>query len=609
MKIIILLCFASVAVADAGIFAKIKNFFNGDSYTDADPSRGNGGGIGGSNFFECCFVSENFDFIIVGAGSAGAVIANRLSANPKWNVLLLEAGGDPTIMSRVPLIAPLLQFTQNDWKYFTEPEENTCRGYFENRCRVVRGKALGGSSQVNYMIYSRGHPRDYDGWARLGNDGWSFQEVLKYFIKSEGTVMKRDIDPEFHGRKGLQTTSFAQWTPNAVIKAFLKSWELLGFKKVDYNSDVQIGYSEMQTITKNGERADVVTEFLEPFRNRTNLVVLKNSHVTKILFGENKTAYGVEYVRRAKKYKATASKEVIVSAGAINSPQLLLLSGIGLAEDLKEFGIKQIANLSVGNNYHDHIIYPGAIYKHASLSSLPLNPFEFFRWLFTRRGSWATSAGIPALAFTNVQNPGSDYPDAEYPIILFTLSQLFFLVYPKPIYLLYYIKHILSPSFTFLTTIMKPKSRGYVKLRSGDPFAQPLIKGNYLSHPDDMDTLVKMMEYSHKIVESEPMRRIGVQVVKEKLPDCTSYDYGTYEYFVCAARHTATNYYHPAGTCKMGPRNDSEAVVDPKLLVYGVKNLRVADASIIPFLPNCHTHAVALMIGEKASDLIKERWL
>lgn len=524
--------------------------------------------------------------------------------------MLLEAGGDPTILSRVPLLAPLVQFTRSDWKYFTEPEENTCRGYFENRCRVVRGKALGGTSQANYMIYSRGHPKDYNRWAEMGNDGWSYEEVLKYFIKSERSNMRRDINPKFHGTDGLQDTTFAPWKPTPLIEAYLESWKSLGYKKVDYNSDVQIGYSEMQTFTKNGERADTVTEFLAPFRNRTNLVVLKNSFVTKILIDENKKAYGVEYVRRGKNYKATASKEVILSAGSINSPQLLMLSGIGLQGELSKFGIPLVANLSVGRNYQEHVIYPGFIFKHKSLKSeILLNPLYFVQWLLTRTGPFTTSGGIPALAFTNTTDPNSDYPDAEYPLIMLSLPHAFFLVYPKPRYLLYFLKHALAPSFTLLLTPMKPKSRGYVKLRSNNPFDAPLITGNYLNHPDDMNTIVKMMQFAVKIMETESMKKIGVSIVKEKFPDCTEYEYGTHEYFVCAARYTATNYYHPCGTNKMGPKSDSEAVVDPKLQVYGVKNLRVADASIIPLLPNAHTHAVALMIGEKASDFIKEKWL
>lgn len=557
--------------------------------------------------------AEIFDFIIVGAGSSGTVIANRLSENPEWNILLLEAGGNPTILTRVPLLAPLVQFTRNDWNYFTEPEEKVCNGFYKNRCPVVRGKALGGSSQANYMIYARGHPKDYDGWAELGNKGWSYEEVLKYFIKSERSHMEEDvarvIESKAHGKDGLQDTNYANWKPNPLIRAYLEAWKLLGFKEVDYNGHQQIGYSEMQTFTKNGERADVLTEFLKPFRNRTNLVVLKHSFVTKILIDGNKKAYGVEYTRRGKTYKARATKEVIVSAGSINTPKLLMLSGIGLKDELHQFGIPPIQNLSVGRNYHEHILYAGFIFKHKSLISSPLNPLYFLQWLFTRSGSWTTSAGIPALGFTNTTDPNSDYPNAEIPIIMFSLAHVFFLIYPKPIYLLYFLKHALAPSFSILPTVMKPKSRGYVTLRSKDPFAHPIIKGNYLHHPDDLESLLEMMQMVLRLTDTEPMKKLGVKLVTEKYPGCKEHEYGTREYWVCAVKQTATNYYHPAGTCKMGPVGDSEAVVNPKLQVYGIENLRVADISIIPFLPNCHTHAVALMIGEKASDMIKEKWL
>lgn len=217
-------------------------------------------------------------------------------------------------------------------------------------------------------------------------------------------------------------------------------------------------------------------------------------------------------------------------------------------------------------------------------------------------------AGIPALAFTNTKDPKSDYPNAEYPLIMFSLPQVFPLVYPKLNNIPFLLKHALSPSFSLLLTIMKPESRGYVKLRSNNPFDQPLIKGNYLHHPKDMETLLEVLQVALKVTETEPMRKLGVTLVKEKYPDCKEYEYATKEYWICAIRHIALNYYHPSGTCKMGPKSDSEAVVDPKLQVHGVKNLRVIDTSIIPLLPNCHTHAVALMIAEKGSDLIKEKW-
>lgn len=219
----------------------------------------------------------------MGAGSSGSVIANRLSENPKWSILLLEAGGTPTFLSRIPILASLTQYTRNNWNYFTEPQENACRGYLGNRCPVVRGKVLGGTSQLNYMIYSRGHPKDFDRWAEMGNEGWSYQEILKYFLKSERSHMKHNVIPKLHGKTGLQDTSFARWAPNRLIQAYMAAWKDFGYKQVDYNGVEQVGYSEIQTLTKNGERADALTEFLMPIRNRANLKILQNSFVLKIL--------------------------------------------------------------------------------------------------------------------------------------------------------------------------------------------------------------------------------------------------------------------------------------------------------------------------------------
>lgn len=458
------------------------------------------------------------------------------------------------------------------------------------------------------MIYSRGHPRDYDRWAEMGNEGWSYREVLKYFIKSERSNMKHNVDPKLHGTDGLQDTSFANWEPNRLTKAYLEAWNVLGYKQVDYNGFQQVGYSDMQTFTKNGERADVVTEFLISFHNRTNLKILKKSFATKILIDDNKKAYGIEYTHHKKKYIAIANKEIIISAGVINSPQLLMLSGIGLQEDLTEFGIPLIANLSVGRNLQEHPVYPGFIFKHKSLTSSPVNPLYFLQWLFTRKGPWATSGGVPALAFMNTTDHKNEYPDTEYPFVLFSFGKSFIIEYPKLKYVFYFAKYALMPSFTILPSVMKPKSRGYVKLRSKDPFEHPIIVGNYFEHLDDLETMVSAIRYSLKIVESEPLKKLGVEVVKDKFPDCKEYEYNSHEYWVCAIRHVATSYYHPSGTCKMGQKTDSEAVVDPKLQVYGVENLRVVDTSIIPLLPNAHTHAVALMIAEKAYDMITEKW-
>lgn len=536
------------------------------------------------------------------------MIASRLTENPAFRVLLLEAGGDPTPVSRVPLLAPLTQFIPgNNWNYFTEPQRNACRGYRGNRCPVVRGKVFGGSSQLNYVIFSRGHPRDYDAWAEMGNEGWSYKEVLPYFMKSERSHMTRDVDPAVHNTSGLQDTGFAPWKRVPVVEAYLEAFKELGYEQVDYNGYKQVGYSEMQAFIKGGERADVITEFIEPFRDRSNLVIRKRSFVTKVLF-EDGAAYGVEYRSSGKTRFANASKEVVLSAGVINSPQLLMLSGVGLQDELSRFGISVVRNLSVGRNLQEHVIYPAFIFKHKSLSSVALNPLYLLRWLFARKGPFATPGGVPGVAFLNTTALADPYPDVELSVCLFSFAMSFAIAYPRLEYVIYFLKHALSPSFTILSSLLKPKSRGYVKLRSGDPFEHPSIVGNYLQHPDDLRVMVNAVRYTLKVVRTGAMRKLGVEVVEDKVPDCSELEYDTEEYWVCAVRHLATSIYHPSGTCKMGPESDSEAVVDSKLKVHGVKRLRVADTSIIPLLPNCHTHAPALMIGEKAADMIKQEW-
>jgi len=296
----------------------------------------------------------------VGAGSAGAVIANRLSENPHWKILLLEAGGSESILSDIPLAAATLQMTPIDWAYQTEPQEASCFGLINRRSRWPRGRVLGGTSVLNYMLYVRGNARDYDKWAHLGNYGWSWDEVLPYFIKSEDNLDSSIAYNGYHGIGGYLTVDSPPYISD-IAKAFTEAGKYLGYPNVDINGPIQAGFTIPQGTVRKGARCSTSKAFLRPVRKRFNLHVLTFAYVTKILFNEYKRAIGVQFDRFSLTHVVYARREIIVSGGAVNSPQLLMLSGIGPAHHLQSLGIPVIADLPVGENLQDHV-YPGGVH-------------------------------------------------------------------------------------------------------------------------------------------------------------------------------------------------------------------------------------------------------
>ncbi|XP_001946057.1 glucose dehydrogenase [FAD, quinone] isoform X1 [Acyrthosiphon pisum] len=563
-------------------------------------------------------VLPEYDFIVVGAGSAGSVVASRLSEVKKWQVLLIEAGQQASHIMDVPLAAPFLQFSSINWKYRTVPMNNSCLGMEGNRCKFPRGKVMGGSSVLNYMIYTRGNRKDYDNWADMGNTGWDYNSVLKYFIKSENANLSHS-EPGYHGKNGLLSVSDVPYrTP--IAKAFVEAGSQIGLPVVDVNGEKQVGINYLQATMKNGLRHSTNAAFLFPAKRRSNLHVKKFSTVTKILIHKStKKAIGVEFVRSGKKTRVFARKEVIVSGGAINTPQLLMLSGIGPKQHLADLRIPLVADLPVGENLMDHVSLGGLVATVNDTVSIRLHrvfsdPYILNELLQNHNGLYTVPGGPEALSFVDVNSPdlADGHPNLELLLVtgLYSTHEMM----PKlcgmrpDLYDAVYRATEGMDGFTVFPMVMRPKSRGRVWLRDANPFHHPLIDPNYFADEADLDVIVAGVRLVQQMLRTGPMRSLNATVLETPLPGCVQHVFDTDAYWKCAARQISFTIYHLSGTCKMGPATDPTSVVDPRLRVHGISSLRVVDASIIPEVPAAHTNAPTIMIAEKASDMIKEDW-
>lgn len=566
------------------------------SYSDNDPVDG-----------------EEYDFIVVGAGSAGSVVANRLSEQPEWRVLLLEAGGDPLITDEIPALFGSTFKTQVDWQYLTEPEPTNCLGFQDKRCPWPRGKVLGGSSAINGMLYVRGNPKDYDMWEKMGNPGWSYENLLPYFKKSED-FRAGDVS-RYHAKGGLLKVDQYESDISFFLQRFSKSFEELGYSTFgDVNGANHEGLFILQGTLDDATRCSTAKAFLHNFQFRTNLVISKNSLVRKILINENATAYGVEYEKEGVIFTAKASKEVIVSSGSVNTPQLLMLSGIGPKSHLNELGIDVVKPLGVGFNLQDHAQLRGFIVT----MDLPVPPTDIltdmFEYLVYKKGPLAGIDLFSINAF--VTSSQATYPDIQiyfdsYPanstveVMLDATLNGFNEIITQSLV------EINSKRFTLsiLPTLVRPKSRGRIMLKNTDPSEHPLIYPGYFSEEEDIQINLEAIRLLNKFVETSPMKAMGAKVERINIPDCNSLQFQSDSYWTCVIKHMSATVYHPVGTCRMGPRKNKNSVVDPNLRVKGVHQLRVVDASIMPTITSGNTNAPTIAIAEKASDIIKNFWL
>jgi len=554
-----------------------------------------------------------YDFIVVGGGSAGAVVASRLSEVADWKVLLLEAGREEPYEAKIPALSLIWWGSDINYQYITAPEPGLCDG---KGCFCPRGKVLGGTSVVNGMLYVRGNPKDYDDWAALNNTGWSFKELLPIFKKSENNK-----DPEvaadtfFHSTGGPLSV---QWSPyrddNSV--AVHDALVSLGFPDIDANGPSQLGVAYAQMTTSEGERHSSNAAFLAPVRSRQNLKIVTRARVTKVLIDEaTKIAYGVEYVGPFGKRAVHAKREIIVSGGTMNSPQILMLSGLGPKEHLEEMGIPVLLDLpGVGKNLQDHVSGEGVFYQLSKTSRDPLtvektlaDAAEYV--LAPRKNSALASTGtmiVTAFERSALQPETDPRPDLQYHFIGHMVATDPAKPHCNPLGegVLSYFNEILA-----LPCVLVPESKGEILLNSADPFDPPKIVTKMLTAERDLKLLIAGMKSLLRLPETDVFKKLGITLNTTPVTGCELFDFGTDEYFNCTIRKKTWTIFHPAGTCKMGPDTDPLSVVDPELKVRGITNLRVADASIMPIITSGNTNAPAIMIGEKAADMIKQTWL
>ncbi|KAL0266694.1 UNVERIFIED_CONTAM: hypothetical protein PYX00_009167 [Menopon gallinae] len=566
-------------------------------------------------------IQKEYDFIIVGAGSAGCVVTNRLSEVKEWSVLLIEAGGPENVIMDIPAVVNYLQFSSANWKYKTEPSSSYCLGMENNRCHWPRGRVMGGSSVLNYMIYTRGNRRDYDNWEKMGNEGWGWKDVLPYFRKLEehhsSNIAANKLE---ESKKGyMSVTDVPYKTP--VGHAFVESGLLMGYPSLNYDMPYLRGFNHLIVSMKDGLRWSSSKAYLHSVKNRTNLHVKKNAVVTKILIDpKTKVAVGVEFISNSVKYVVRARKEVIISGGAINSPQLLMLSGIGPRKHLMKNNINVLQKSKVGYNLQDHYLAGGLTFLLKDKSTFHSEKIfqtkkHLTDYLMNHTGMLSSPGGCEAVAFINVDSTKKEEsPNMELLFVLGalnsdrTLSKSFNL--NDTLYKEMYEPILKIDSVSVFPILLAPKSRGRILLRDSNPLHHPLIYPNYFSDSEgyDMRSIIAGVRKVNEVMDMPPFKKFGMKPYSKPLPPCKNHVYDSDKYWECYSRHMTFTLYHPAGTCKMGPDNDPTAVVDPRLRVRGIKRLRVIDASIMPVITRAHTNAPTYMIAEKGSDMIKEDW-
>jgi len=527
-------------------------------------------------------LSESFDFIIVGAGSAGCVLADRLTSCGRYRVLLLEAGGkDRNIWIHIPLgYGKLFADAKVNWLYQSEPEPE-----LDNR-RIIqpRGKVLGGSSSINGLLYVRGQAEDFDHWRQLGNTGWSFADVLPYFRRAEDQERGEDA---LHGIGGPLAVSDVS-EPHPLCEAFIAAAEQAGFpRNDDFNGPTQEGAGYFQLTARNGRRWSTAAGYLRQAGRRPNLRLVTNALTTRILLS-GRRAVGIEYQVGGETHRAHANGEVILAAGAFNSPQLLQLSGIGPAALLQSLGIEVKADMpGVGMDLQDHLQVrlqyrcTEPITMNDIVNSRRRRLAAGLRYFFVRKGLLTIGAGYAGGFFRT--GPAATTPDVQVHFIIFSADSVGAALHP-------------FPGFIASVCQLRPESRGFVRIKSADPRQAPAIQPRYLATPNDRDTVVAGLKLLRGIMGQPAMRRY---IAAEHAPGrhCAS-DAD----LLAFARATGSTVFHPTSTCRMG--SDPEAVVDQRLRVCGIERLRVVDGSIMPKVVSGNTNAAVVMIAERGADLI-----
>ncbi|XP_014368558.2 glucose dehydrogenase [FAD, quinone] [Papilio machaon] len=539
-----------------------------------------------------------YDFVVVGGGTAGCVVASRLSENRKWRVLVVDAGPEEPKMALIPGLTSEFKGSSVDWQYAMRPKKGFCQNRHELGCEVVQGRVLGGTSAINDMAYMRGSPADYDEWMLSGNEGWSFSQLLPYFKYSEGNYDK-DIAKNrfFHSTQGpLDVGRYPYVDDN--VDVLLSAFNELGYNYTDINGRNQLGFMRIQTMSYFGERVSSYTAFIDPIRKlRSNIDIETEALVTRVLFKDTRgsvRAIGVDYIKNGTKTRVKAKKEIILCAGAINTPKLLMQSGIGPKDYLEYLNIKVYNDLPVGGNFHDHL-------------SVCLPVIKLTKTATTSRFSEKLKD------ISSYYAKGTGPLSANFQVVAFLETSLSDIIGTPDIEVRFrgHDSNMYYDRIDICVSLLTPKSRGQIVLNATDPvFGKPLIYPNFLKEQSDEKKLLEGIHEIVKLFDTEVFKTASFEF--DPLPilnnECKNYEKVSEDFWACIIRHFSSPLHNYVGTCKMGSSKDPESVVDNNLKVYGIANLRIVDGSVIPKITRGSTAAPIIMIAEKASDLIKTTW-
>ncbi|KAL1502063.1 hypothetical protein ABEB36_007264 [Hypothenemus hampei] len=546
----------------------------------------------------------DYDFVIIGSGTAGSTVAGRLAEIGHWKILLLEAGNDEPAGTQVPSFSFSYQGSSIDWQFKTEPEPVGCQGFDEKRCSWPRGKVLGGTSVINGMMFMRGTQKDYQRWVDIGNDEWSFEKILDDFKSYENA---QDVDPEDAFLRGQGGPVTIEKYPDQPPFAWdiLKAGKEIGYNvSNDLNGKMFNGFAVAQMNSRNGVRLSLAKAFVRPQKNNPNFHVMLNSTATKILVQTDasgiKRAYGVEFMYNGHIYQVNVIKEVIVSAGAVQTPQILLLSGIGDKNQLQSVGIQQIHDLpAVGRGLKNHVSFELGTTLNQKKANL-LNSEAVSEYIRHQKGPMSSTGLAQVTARIHSKYSTVDDPDIQFYFYGFCakcpnsenatdeLEKVY--IYP---------------------TYLHSKSRGYIGLHSKDPFTPPKIVANYLTQKSDLEGLRAGVRIAQKLISSTIFQeKYGMKLDRVPYGNCGKlYKWDSDEFWNCALKFKTGHENHQGSSCRMGPRNFSEFCVNQKLQLYGIENIRLIDASVFPDLPSANPQATIIMVAERGSRFIKEYYL